>query len=140
MRKRGHHQFNGDSSSSISSEDEFIQMPQFELDDHQDENNLNSPTNGSSGKHGLNQQTPKRLKMSISKEEDKSNECFSELSNEKEDSIADESALRENSEEKPHNLIMHRGVTNHSQELSSTQNSNILANILTDDAQNYMLY
>jgi hypothetical protein len=52
--------------------------------------------------------------MSISKEEEKSNECYSEMSNDKEDSIADESALRENSEEKSHNIMMHRGVTNHS--------------------------
>jgi len=74
--------------------------------------------------------------MSISKEEEKSNECYSEMSNDKEDSIADESALRENSEEKSQNIMMHRGATNHSQELSSTQNSNTLAaaNILTDDA------
>ena len=113
MRKRGHHQFNADSSSSNSSEDEFIHMPQFDLDEHQDEN-VHSPTNGSSGKHAMNQQTPKRLKMSISKEEEKSNECYSEMSNDKEDSIADESALRENSEEKSQNIMMHRGATNHS--------------------------
>jgi hypothetical protein len=52
--------------------------------------------------------------MSISKEEEKSNECYSEMSNDKEDSIADESALRENSEEKSQNIMMHRGATNHS--------------------------
>ncbi len=80
--------------------------------------------------------------MSNSKEEEKSNECYSEISNDKEDSIADEQALRENSEEKINFGIMHpngHGKTNLSNDFNSTHNSN-LANMLSDDAQNYMLY
>jgi hypothetical protein len=51
--------------------------------------------------------------MSNSKEEEKSNECYSETSNEKEDSIADESTLRENSEEKiNYGMMQQIGKTN----------------------------
>jgi hypothetical protein len=74
------------------------------------------------------------LKISNSKEEEKSNECYSETSNEKEDSIADESTLRENSEEKiNYGMMQQIGKTNQSNEFNSTHNSN-LANMLSDEA------